>query len=75
MTRKSLLIAGIIAILIVWAILYWHLCIPEPVRTYQEITPKEKAYFSERFKYHGIGGCECDGDVCWFVRDGKRMKL
>lgn len=32
-------------------------------------------WIKQRMKYHGIYSATCEGGVCWFVRNGKRMNL
>lgn len=35
----------------------------------------DERYIMQRMKYHGISGCECDGNQCWFYREGVKCKL
>jgi hypothetical protein len=60
----------IFLIFLVWLNFY-----PEPVRKYRPFTEVEKQWLTERMKLHGISRCECDGNVCWFIRDGEKCRL
>lgn len=68
--RKIKLIIGIVLIFVVWAWLYWLLCIPEPVRpVYREITPQEKHRIEKALGKYGDWPIEAerDGDRMWML--------
>jgi hypothetical protein len=71
--RKIGLIAGIIAILVVWAFLYWLLCIPEPAQEIRpQFTPAQKVRIKAGIKQHGDYPMFKIGDQIFMVRyDGK----
>ena len=59
-------------VIVAYGIVIWWI-IPGPVK--QSRDWPEKAWVVERMKMHGISGCEYDGKIYTFVRDGRRCKL
>lgn len=74
MTRKLALIAGIITILAVWLLLWLVILQRPPARPYDYDWPG-KQRIVERMKFHGVWGAICEGEDCYFYRDGKRCRL
>ncbi len=65
------------ALFLIYILLYSWWMSPSPAQstTNPYIDEAEKVELLKRFRYHGITSCECIGDKCWFIRDGKRCRL
>ena len=62
--------------LVAYMLCIWLIYPPTiPRRLPDQPTAAEKAWIEQRFRYHGIEACICEGDRCWFIRDGKRCRL
>jgi len=68
MITKWLLLA-----LVVYFALYFYQ--KEPPYRYDHVNWLEKAEQMRKMRYHGIEGMVCEGNVCWFYRDGKKCGL
>jgi hypothetical protein len=78
--KRRVLIVIMVAILLMAYVLILRILVHDPSIDRSrpptvQLTLSEKRYFEERFRYHGISGCICEGDACWFIRDGKRCRL
>lgn len=72
MTRLLAIAAALLTLAIYFALLWWIL---QPVpRPYNYDWPGKRSVI-ERMKFHGIEGAICEGDQCYFIRDGRRCKL
>jgi len=62
--------------LLAYMLILW-LIFPPPIPRWQPepLTPERKAWLQERFRYHGIEAAICEGEVCWFIREGRRCRL
>jgi hypothetical protein len=40
-----------------------------------DYSQSDMGYYTERLEFHGIWIAECDGDGCWFERDGEKCRL
>ena len=70
------MIACLLAVALIGIIMFAMLfCAPIIEREIRELTDAEKAYFEERFRYHGIEAAICEGEVCYFYRDGRKCRL
>jgi|GEM_PF-7133978 len=74
---RILKIAAVVTVFLVGYMLCIWLIYPPtiPRQLPPPLTEQEKAQIQERFRYHGIWAAECEGDNCWFIRDGKRCRL
>jgi hypothetical protein len=77
MTRRYLALLGAIILLVaIYCGLMWMLLQPAPKPTRPpEWSPAEKGWVIHRMQVHGIWGCECDGNNCYFYRNGKKCPL
>ena len=67
---KPILTAIIILLLLS---VYW--CSDRPTIQRPEWLPGEKEYITQRLKHHGINGCICEGNRCYFYREGRKCWL
>ncbi len=62
----------LLAILALFVVV-WLMPQPTPYRL--EIAPGGEKRIAERMRYHGVKSAVCDQSACWFLRNGKRIKL
>lgn len=74
MTRLKIALLALIllAILAILAVVWW---MPEPEPYRLTVAPGGMERIAAKLKYHGVKSAVCDPSGCFFVRDGKRIKL
>jgi hypothetical protein len=56
-------------------IAYFYILNSLPHQRFKGMQSVDAEYIKQRMKYHGISGCECDGNQCWFYREGVKCRL
>lgn len=75
MTIKVRIAIVVTLFLVGYMICLWLLFPPTIPRRLPAMTAQEKAWIEERFRYHGIDSAVCEGEVCYFYRDGRKCRL
>jgi hypothetical protein len=69
-------IAIVVSVGLITYLLLLSLIFPAPIKDLPvPLSESEKAAFEKKFQYHGIDSCICEGSYCYFIRNGKKIKL